>query len=75
MLLAEYSFGNERDAFIIMGVGHFMANTGRAHEHRKHVFPVTGGKGRFMGAFGECTVARVNAVDTDVNCTVYVPRL
>jgi hypothetical protein len=74
MLVVEYSFGEGRDAFLMMGVGHFMANTGRAHEHRKHVFAVTGGKGRFMGAFGECTVARVNAVDTESNCTLYVPR-
>ena len=75
MLIVEYSFGEGRDTFLMMGVGHFMANTGRAHAQRKHVFAVTGGKGRFMGAFGECTVARVNAVDSESDCTLYVPRL
>lgn len=74
MVMAEYNFGDGRDGFVIFGAGKFMAHTGRAELSRQHVFPVTGGKGRYRGATGECTVMRVHAVDTHVHCIIYVPH-
>lgn len=74
MVMAEYNFGDGRDGFVIFGAGKFMALTGRAELSRQHVFPVTGGKGRYRGATGECTVMRVHAVDTHVDCVIYVPH-
>lgn len=74
MLMAEYTFADGRDAFVIFGAGRFMANTGRAEIATEHVFPITGGKGRYLGATGQCTVRRVHAVDTHVQCTLYVPN-
>lgn len=74
MVFAEYTFGEGRDSYVIFGGGKFLANTGRAELSKPHVFPVTGGKGRYMGATGQCTVMRVHAVDTQVQCTLFVPH-
>lgn len=74
MVMAEYNFGEGQDGFVIFGAGKFMAHTGRAELSKQHVFPVTGGKGRYLGASGQCTVMRVHAVDTHVHCVLYVPQ-
>lgn len=74
MVMAEYNFGEGQDGFVIFGAGKFMAHTGRAELSKQHVFPVTGGKGRYLGATGQCTVMRIHAVDTHVHCVVYVPQ-
>lgn len=74
MLHAEYNFNDGQDSFGIFGVGKFMANTGKAEIAKQHVFPVTGGKGRYLSATGQCTVTRAHAVDTHVYCVIYVPH-
>lgn len=73
MVMAEYTFGDGRDSFTIFGAGKFTANTGRAEIAKEHIFPVTGGKGRYLGATGECAVTLVHAVDIHAQCTLYVP--
>lgn len=74
MIVAEYSFGNGDDSYVIAGAGHFLAQVGRAEQHKHHFFPIVGGKGKFLGATGQCDVMRINADDTKVSCVLFVPR-
>ncbi|WP_395685173.1 hypothetical protein [Aestuariivirga sp.] len=73
LLWVTYSFGDGQDSIVILGTGIYGSKLGLLNQQVTNRFSIVGGTGKFLAAGGQCEIRRLEGMDYDVTCIVFVP--
>jgi hypothetical protein len=73
LLFVTYSFGDNQNSIVILGLGTYTGNLGLLNQQVTNTFSIVGGTGKFLAAGGQCQIMRIDQTDYKVTCTAFVP--
>ena len=72
LLWVSYTFGDGQDSIVILGTGIYGAKLGLLNQQVTNRFSIVGGIGKFLAAGGQCEIKRLEGMDYNVTCEVFV---